>query len=169
MRILIFLMIAATSIAAPHKSSTLPLATPVPVETISKADIIRTLEHQHELNQEVIGELKAANGVIVSELTKELAGAKVSLDEAKTEVVKVQTIIDTQAEKISKQEKEIARYHRLLRMVCTAFAGLAALLTFELLKPTGFIGMAFSFAPWVRYAAPVIVFGIVFGAAWLYF
>lgn len=164
MKLLLFLVIASTAVAAPKKIE--PVA---PEPTISKADIIKTLEHQHELNQQAIQEMKDAQKVIVDGLNTKLDGVIVNLDGAKKEVVKVQGVIDTQRLQIADDAEKIAKYHHLLRIVCTILAGTAAFLVFELLKPTGLIGSIWAFSPWIRFGAPIVVFSTVFTWAWFYF
>lgn len=160
MRFLLFLAIASTALAAPKKQPA-----PAAAETVTKADIQRTLEHIQELSREQAKELDAAKDTIASQKTS-LDVAANDIDAAKIETARVQSTIDTQRARIAAQDAKIAKYHRLLVIVCTALSTVAALLVFEILKPTGLIGAAFAFQPWIRYAAPVAVFAIVFGASW---
>lgn len=153
--------IVSTAVGAPKK----PAPTPAPEPTISKSEIIATLEHQHELNQQSISELKQAQGVIVEGLNKRLDGALVEIDGAKEETKKVQKKIDDKDAEIAAQAAKIAHFNTLCEILATIAAACAALLMFEMLKPTGLIGAAFTFQPWIRYAAPVATFAIVFGAS----
>jgi hypothetical protein len=165
MKFLLFLAIASTAVAAPKK----PAPTPAPEPTISKAEIIATLEHQHELNQQAIYELKKAQGVIVDGLNKRLDGALVEIDSAKSETAKVQHTIDSQRQKIADDEAKIAKYHKLLRIVCTILASVCAFLAYEMLKPLGTIAKLFPVAKFAEFYIPAIVWVAVFSFSWWYF
>jgi len=174
----------APALAPPPAETVMPLALPVaeptapaapdPIASISKEDILKTLDHAHQLHiDEVKAQLNAANAVIVNGLKVNLQQAATDLTGAAKEVRRIQGIMDEQARKIAAQaktiadqQKEIARYHRDKSIVCALLATLAALYLFEMLKPTGLLGGLALTWPWARIAGPVLLWGIVFGICW---
>lgn len=156
---IIFLLIASTAIAAPKKQP------PKPVETITREDIQKTLIHIQELSREQAKELDAAKLTIDGQKT-DLDIAAVNLDSAKAETAKVQHTIDSQRQQIADDAAKIARYHRLLRIVCTILASVAAYLAYEMLRPLGTIAKLFPVAKFAEFYIPAIAWVAVFGFCW---
>ena len=110
-----------------------------------------------------------------AEVRSHLAAVGASLTTANTQLDAAQKAYDGMADERDtaiaqelKDQATIKRFHRLALVLSFLFATAAALYVFEMLKPTGVIGAMFAIAGPVRYWAPVAVFVLVYGSAYVY-